>query len=198
MGRNRIILASSSPRRKYLLNMILSNFGLKFDIIPANIKEYIPLNTVKYSILVKKLALMKARGVSGINKGIIIGADTIVVLNEIILGKPNSKKEAGKMLRYLSGKEHKVYTGIAIYDTFSGKKYVDYEMTKVKFREIERNEIEFYVRGNSPLDKAGAYGIQDDFGSTFVEKINGDYFNVVGLPVVKTYIGLKNMLNLKL
>ena len=102
------------------------------------------------------------------------------------------------MLRYLSGKEHKVYTGIAIYDTFSGKKYVDYEMTKVKFREIERNEIEFYVRGNSPLDKAGAYGIQDDFGSTFVEKINGDYFNVVGLPVVKTYIGLKNMLNLKL
>ena len=81
MGRNRIILASSSPRRKYLLNMILSNFGLKFDIIPANIKEYIPLNTVKYSILVKKLALMKARGVSGINKGIIIGADTIVVLN---------------------------------------------------------------------------------------------------------------------
>lgn len=198
MNSKRIILASSSPRRKYLLNMILSNFGLKFDIIPANIREYIPLNTAKYSFLVKKLALMKAKGAAGTNEGIIIGADTIVVLNGTILGKPNSKKEAGKMLRYLSGKEHKVFTGIAIYDTYSREKYVDYEMTKVKFREIKGNEIEFYISSNSPLDKAGAYGIQDDFGSTFVERIRGDYFNVVGLPVVKTYMGLKKMLNLKL
>lgn len=198
MGSKRIILASSSPRRKYLLKMILSNFGLKFDIIPANIIEYIPQNTAKYSILVKKLALGKAKSISEIRDGIIIGADTIVVLKGKVLGKPNSKREAAKMLRVLSGKEHIVYTGIAIYDSFSHEKYIDYEMTKVKFRDIEGDEIKFYVSSNSPLDKAGSYGIQDDFGSTFVERISGDYFNVVGLPVVKTYIGLKKMLNLKL
>jgi len=198
LGSKRIILASSSPRRKYLLKMILSNFGLKFDIIPANIIEYIPQNTAKYSFFVKKLALMKAKSISKIRDGIVIGADTIVVLNGTVLGKPNSKKEAGKMLRVLSGKEHKVYTGIAIYDSFSHEKYVDYEMTKVKFRDVEEDEIKFYVSSKSPLDKAGSYGIQDDFGRTFVERICGDYFNVVGLPVVKTYIGLRKMLKLKL
>lgn len=198
MDSKRIILASSSPRRKYLLNMILSNFGLKFDIIPANINEYIPLKATNYSNLVRKLALKKAKGITGVKRGIIIGADTIVVLNKDILGKPSLKKEARKMLSSLSGNVHKVYTGIAIYDIERRKAYVDYEMTKVKFRKIGRDEIEYYVNSNSPLDKAGAYGIQDDFGSTFVEKIRGDYFNVVGLPVVKTYIGLKKMLNLKL
>jgi nucleoside triphosphate pyrophosphatase len=195
---NRIILASSSPRREYLLNMILSNFGLKFDIIPANIREYIPQNGAKYSLLVKKLALMKARKISGEHKGIIIGADTIVVLKGKIMGKPGSNKDAVRMLRTLSGNEHKVYTGIAIINTLTGGIFIDYEMTKVKFRRLEKDEINFYVRTNSPMDKAGAYGIQDDFGSTFVEKITGDYFNVVGLPVVKTYLGLKKIMNITL
>jgi septum formation protein len=195
---NRIILASSSPRRKFLLNMILSNFGLKFDIIPANIKEYIPQKAANYPSLVKKLALMKVKDVSKMYEGIIIGADTIVVLGGNIMGKPSSKKEAGKMLRTLSGKEHRVYTGIAIINTVNKSMFFDYEMTKVKFRRLENNEIEFYIKTKSPIDKAGAYGIQDDFGSTFVEKINGDYFNVVGLPVVKTYLGLKRILKINL
>jgi septum formation protein len=178
--------------------MILSNFGLKFDIIPANIREYIPQKGVKYSILVKKLALMKVKKVSESHSGIIIGADTIVILNGKVLGKPGSKKEAAGMLRSLSGKEHKVYTGVAIYSTLNRETFADYEMTKVKFRKLERNEINFYIKSNFPGDKAGAYGIQDDFGSTFVEKIKGDYFNVVGLPVVKTYLGLKKILNISL
>lgn len=178
--------------------MILSNFGLKFDIIPANIREYIPQKGVNYSILVKKLALMKAKKVSEDHGGIIIGADTIVVLNGKVLGKPGSKKEAERMLCSLSGKEHKVYTGVAIYNTLEAELFSDYEMTKVKFRKLESSEINFYIKSNFPGDKAGAYGIQDDFGSTFVEKIEGDYFNVVGLPVVKTYLGLKKLLNLNL
>jgi len=194
----RIILASSSPRRKYLLNMILSNFGLKFDIIPANIREYIPQKGVNYSILVKNLAMMKAKKVSEKNRGVVIGADTIVVLNGNIMGKPDSDREAGKMLHSLSGKEHRVYTGIAIIDSGNKSSFTGYEMTKVKFRRLERSEINFYLKSKSPRDKAGAYGIQDDFGSTFVEKIKGDYFNVVGLPVVKTYLGLKKILKINL
>jgi septum formation protein len=98
------------------------------------------------------------------------------------------------MLKSLSGKEHKVYTGIAIIDKEHDLIYKTHETTKVKFRKISDKEIMFYVSGGSPMDKAGAYGIQDDFGSTFVEKINGDYFNVVGLPVVKTYLGLNRVL----
>ena len=141
---------------------------------------------------------MKARKISGEHKGIIIGADTIVVLKGKIMGKPGSNKDAVRMLRTLSGNEHKVYTGIAIINTLTGGMFIDYEMTKVKFRRLEKDEINFYVRTNSPMDKAGAYGIQDDFGSTFVEKITGDYFNVVGLPVVKTYLGLKKIMNITL
>ncbi len=194
----RIILASSSPRRKYLLGMLLSNFGLKFDIIPANIKECIPAKVRNYAGLVKKLAFEKASYTALNHKGIILGADTIVVLKNEVLGKPETTGEAVKMLKMLSGKQHKVYTGIAIINNLSGKEFVDYEMTRVSFRKLEVNEINYYIKTSPPLDKAGAYGIQDDFGSTFVEKIEGDYFNVVGLPVVKTYLGLKKILKIKL
>lgn len=194
----RIILASSSPRRKYLLEMILSNFGLKFDIIPANIKECIPSNAVNYAGLVKKLAFEKASAAAADHKGVIIGADTIVVLNHSILGKPGTKREAKKMLNLLSGKTHSVYTGIAIIDSVSGQNYFEYEKTKVRFRKLDEDEVNYYVSTSSPMDKAGAYGIQDDFGSTFVDRIEGDYFNVVGLPVVKTYLGLKKILGKKL
>ncbi len=197
MKKKGIILASSSPRRKYLLGMILSNFGLKFDIIPANIKECIPKKAENYSVFVKKLALIKAKSIANSYKGVIIGADTIVVLNGRVLGKPATSGDAKRMLKLLSGKEHKVYTGIAILDSEKKKSFVDYEVTKVRFRVLTKNEIDYYVKSESPMDKAGAYGIQDDFGSTFVNKIRGDYFNVVGLPVVKTYLGLKKILNLR-
>ena len=98
----------------------------------------------------------------------------------------------------LSGKWHKVYTGISIINNIEGKKFSACEITSVKFRKLSDKEINFYIGSNSPMDKAGAYGIQDDFGSTFVEKINGDYFNVVGLPIVKTYLGIRKVLSLNL
>jgi septum formation protein len=193
-----IILASTSPRRKYLLEMILSNFGLKFDIIPANIKEYIPEKVKNYGDLVKKLAIKKAELVAKDNDGIIIGADTIVVLEDKVMGKPVSAMEAKLMLRKLSGRQHKVYSGISVINSTSKTRVIDYEVTSVFFRTLKEDEINFYVESGSPMDKAGAYGIQDDFGSTFVEKINGDYFNVVGLPVVKTYLALKQIMKINL
>lgn len=196
MAKINITLASTSPRRKYLLGIILNNFGLKFDVIPANIRECIPKNVKNYPVLVKKLALEKANKIARNHKGIIIGADTMVVLKDRVLGKPKNRSEAFEMLELLSGEEHKVYTGIAIISPNMNFKLTDYEITRVKFRKLGKEEILFYIKKGFPLDKAGAYGIQDDFGCTFVEKIHGDYFNVVGLPIVKTYLGLKQILNI--
>jgi septum formation protein len=190
---HKFILASSSPRRKYLLSMLFSNFGLNFDIIPANISEYIPKNATNYKDLVQGYAEQKALKVARNYEGIVIGADTIVVLGNRILGKPKGDKESKIMLRKLSGKWHEVYTGVTIICSPENKIFKDYEVTRVKFRKISKEEIDFYTTTGSPLDKAGGYGIQDDFGSTFVEKIEGDYFTVVGLPVLKTYLGLRKL-----
>jgi septum formation protein len=194
----KIILASSSPRRKYLLQMLLGNFGLKFEVIPANIEEYFPEKISRIDSFTENLAYMKAKDVSQKYKGIVIGADTIVVLGGKIMGKPVNKRDAVKMLKGLSGKSHKVYTGVAIIDSVKNTAHKFHEVTSVKFRKLLSKEINFYVNSGSPMDKAGAYGIQDDFGSIFIEKIDGDYFNVVGLPVVKTYLVLKKILGIKL
>ncbi len=197
MVKNRkIILASSSPRRKLLLNALLKNFGLKFDVIQANIVEYIPERVKNYGKFAADLAELKALEVAVNNDGLIIAADTIVVYKDRILGKPESSAGAVKMLRTLSGNQHKVYTGLVVFDTSSDKLYKSFEVTSVKFRKIPLREINFYVNTGSPMDKAGAYGIQDDFGSTFVEKISGDYFNVVGLPVFRLYSALTGFINL--
>jgi septum formation protein len=193
---SRIILASSSPRRKLLLKALLKNFGLKFDVIPANIVEYIPEKVRNYGNFAANLAELKALEVAVRKNGIIIAADTIVVHNSKILGKPESASAAKKMLKILNGKLHKVYTGLVVFDTQTDKLYKSFEVTSVKFRKLSAREIEFYVNTGSPMDKAGAYGIQDDFGCTFVEKINGDYFNVVGLPVFKLYNALTHFLKL--
>jgi len=194
--KNIIILASASPRRKELLGVLLSNFGLKFVVIPANIAEYIPQKMRNFGRFVIDLAYLKASEVAKSHNGIIIGADTIVVLKGRVLGKPESKKDAIKMLKALSGKEHKVYTGLVIIDKSIKFIYKTYEVTKVKFRKLSNSEIGFYVASGSPMDKAGAYGIQDDYGCTFVEKVSGDYFNVVGLPIAKTHFGLNKFLRL--
>lgn len=187
------ILASSSPRRKYLLRMLFSNFGLNFDIIPANISEYIPKNATNYEELVQSYAEQKALQVAQTHKGIIIGADTIVVLDNKILGKPKDDKESRKMLCNLSDRWHDVYTGIAIVSSSKNEIFKEYEVARVKFRELSEEEVDYYIGTGSPLDKAGGYGIQDDFGSTFVERIEGDYFTVVGLPILKTYLGLRKL-----
>ena len=172
--KNRIILASASPRRKLLLKALLKNFGLKFDVIQANIVEYIPEKVRNYGNFAANLAELKALEVAVKNNGIIIAADTIVVFKGKILGKPNTQSDAKKMLKLLSGNTHRVYTGLVIFDTSGDKLYKTFEVTSVKFRKLSYREIEFYVSTGSPMDKAGSYGIQDDFGSTFVEKINGD------------------------
>lgn len=140
----------------------------------------------------KRIALDKARDVASRTKdGIVVGADTIVVLGNKILGKPGTRAEARQMLRSLSGKAHFVYTGFAIIDANSGKTHSEVVRTKVWFRPLTAREIHQYVSSGSPLDKAGAYGIQDDFGAVFVERINGCFYNVVGFPLVRFYGALK-------
>lgn len=176
-----------------MLGLILKHFGVRLVVKPQNINEDIRLNARKIAECVKILASRKAVSASETNKGLVVAADTLVVLGSSILGKPCSKEEAIKMLFKLSRREHKVYTGVAIFykakclSTF-------YEMTKVRFRKLSEDEILSYVNSGSPMDKAGAYGIQDDFGATFVERIIGDYFNVVGLPVSRTYLALREIL----
>lgn len=192
----KIILASSSPRRKHLLKTLFVNFGLKFDIIPANIAEYLPENIKNYGKFAANLADLKALEVAKKVNGLIISADTIVVIENRVLGKPSSKKQAFEMLSLLSGNTHFVFTGVVIFDSESNKKLKIFEKTAVTFRKLSSKEIKFYIKTGAPMDKAGAYGIQDDLGSTFVEKINGDYYNVVGLPIFKLYMGLSKFIKL--
>ncbi len=175
-----IILASASPRRK----KILENLGLNFKIIPADIEENIGDT---FSIeLIEKLAFEKADFVKHNydKKAIIIGSDTVVVLNNKILGKPKDEQDAKQMLRSLSGKTHDVISAIAVIDTYAEKTYVDSVISKVKFRNICDKEIESYVNTKEPMDKAGSYAIQG-LASVFVESIEGCYDNIVGISSFK-------------
>ncbi len=181
-----IILASNSPRRKKLLKQLNLNFEiLKTEIDETPGKGEKPLNLVKR---LAKEKLEKAKELTG--KGIVITADTIVVLNGKVINKPADEKDAEKILKRLSGKTHTVYTGFAVYNPRSGRTIIDYEKTFVTFRKMTTREIRDYIATGSPMDKAGAYGIQDDFGAVFVKKINGCYYNVVGLPLMKLYQNL--------
>ncbi len=178
-----IFLASKSPRRRKLLKQI----GIKFKSFQVDLHEEIfdgehPVQTVK------RLSLHKMEeAAKKVSDAIIITADTIVVLDHEIIGKPKDEKDAFKILMKLSGRTHEVFTGFAILNQKTKKKIVSYERTYVTFRKLTRDEILDYIETGSPMDKAGAYGIQDDFGSVFVEKINGCYYNVTGLPIQKLY-----------
>jgi septum formation protein len=184
--RKRIILASSSPRRRELLGKLL---GDDFEVEPPEVEDDDPYSwgysasTSCVGEMVKDLSLKKARDVaSKVGKGaIVIGGDTIVYCDGRILGKPSSPEDALNMLRVLSGKEHLVISGIAVVDTDSGGEIADYVVTRVKFRDISEEEMEEYVASGEPMDKAGAYAIQG-MASKFVEAIEGSYSNVVGLP----------------
>lgn len=176
-----IILASQSQRRRKLLKQI----GIHFRIIPSNSEEI-----YDYSLPpaknVQLIALKKATDVAHrLRKGIVIGADTIVIFQRHVLGKPKSPAEAVRMLQLLSGKSHFVYTGIALVDVETNLRFTTVEKTEVHFRKLSEKEIKDYVASGSPLDKAGAYGIQDDYGAVFVERINGCYYNVVGFPLAR-------------
>ncbi|MEP7146745.1 MAG: Maf family protein [bacterium] len=180
------ILASKSPRRGQLLKQI----GLKFKSVDSKIQELDSKSHNPVS-LVRHNSISKSQKVAvNYKKEIIIGADTIVYLGNIILNKPKNLKEAKKFLKMLSNQIHYVYTGINIINTKNGKEIFDYERTSVYFRELATDEINYYVKNYRPLDKAGAYGIQDDFGCLFIEKIIGDYYNIMGLPLVRLYKNL--------
>jgi septum formation protein len=187
-----IILASQSPRRIHLLRQI----GWNPAVMPCDVpEEFDPARTPPENA--KDLALKKAECVARrIKEGVIIGADTIVVLNGEMLGKPVDAEDAVRMLQTLGGKTHTVYTGIALLDAESGRKMVDVEATQVTFRDIPEEEIREYVTGGSPMDKAGAYGIQDDYGAVFVTRIEGCYYNVVGLPLAMLHSRMKEFLEL--
>jgi septum formation protein len=173
-----LILASNSPRRKDLLRQI----GVDFSIDPADVDESVLPNESPEGYAVR-VALEKARvSAARAGAGIVIAADTIVVLNDEILGKPVNAEDAERMLTLLSGKAHSVITGLAVMDAATGRALTRTSLTRVWFRSLSQQEIASYVATGEPLDKAGAYGIQER-GAVFVERIDGCYFNVVGLPL---------------
>ena len=178
MSECRVVLASGSPRRHELLNLI----GISHEVRPANIDETRRSRETPQRHA-ERLAREKAGAVATRDPSLItIGADTIVVINRKILGKPASAEQAAEMLRQLSGREHKVVTAVAV---SRGKKLRSaVEEVRVRFRKLRADEIEAYIATGEPLDKAGAYGIQG-YGATIVECVNGDYFSVMGLPLAR-------------
>ncbi|MHB8170642.1 MAG: Maf family protein [Thermincolia bacterium] len=181
-----IILASASPRRKQLLEQI----GLTFQIQASGIDEQVPLG-MEPGKVAELLAAGKARDVAGQGAmDLVIGADTIVVHGQNILGKPETLEEAQIILSSLQGKSHLVITGVAVIDTLSGREEVFHETTKVFFRPLTPMEIQAYIASKEPMDKAGAYGIQG-LGALLVDRIEGCYFNVVGLPLTRLALTLR-------
>lgn len=187
----KLILASTSPRRK----KILSKFGFEFDIISPRADEAKILKKINNNIPYKIatiLAYEKAKSVlSKFKKGIVIGADTIVVLGREIIGKPKSKKHALAILKKLSGSMHIVITAICLIDVVTGKTILTYDKSFVIFRKLTTKQINDYINNNHILDKAGAYAIQEG-ADPFIKKIKGSYYNVVGFPIEKFKRIIKN------
>ncbi|MCX8472130.1 MAG: Maf family protein [Sediminibacterium sp.] len=190
-----LILASESPRRIEMLK----NLGFDFEIIPAKIKETVPKKLENdfekiplYIAKNKALTVYKKLTQAKQKKALILAADTIVVIDNKILGKPRNKKDAINMLTLLSNHIHYVISGVIIYHKGELYEYVD--KTKVKFSKIPIEFIEEYVTEKKPYDKAGSYGVQDCLGQVYIEYINGNYYTILGLPISKFYNDLKNLL----
>lgn len=182
----RVVLASQSPRRQTLLKTIYD----EFEICVSDADESVPEGT-EPARAVEMIAMRKAQAVSKLRPNdVVIGADTVVVVGGEILGKPADARDAAVMLRKLSGRKHQVYTGVAILTP--GKTKVFSCCTDVQFALLTKEEINWYISTGEPLDKAGAYGIQE-YGARFVEGIHGDFFNVMGLPVCALYEQLRLM-----
>ncbi|MBH0157717.1 septum formation inhibitor Maf [Fictibacillus sp. 5RED26] len=181
----RLILASASPRRYELLSLTL----LPFETYPSTLEEKMD-HSLTPSRLVESLAEQKAADIfTQKPECVILGADTIVSYQNNRLGKPKNRIEAAEMLRMLSGQTHEVYTGVCLID--QTKKVIFSVKTSVTFYTLDENTIDWYLNTGEPFDKAGSYGIQGS-GSLLVEKIEGDYFNVVGLPISKVVRSLKD------
>jgi septum formation protein len=188
-----LILASQSPRRK----MLLQRIGVPFSVFPSDIIEPIN-NNMSPDRMVMDLSEKKAeqvcRRLEHGSKGshIVLAADTVVVLDDVVMGKPNSPEEAFGMLESLSGRWHEVVTGVALIDVDSAKKKTHAEKTRVKIRKLSKETILRYIESGEPFDKAGAYGIQG-LGALLVEKLQGCYYNVVGLPLYRVSVMLNDM-----
>lgn len=182
-----IILASASPRRRELMSLL----DISFKVVVSDADETADASLPPY-FTAEALSLKKAAAVSKniATSSVIIGADTIVVLGDKILGKPKDENDARAMLKSLSGKWHSVISGVTVLDTARAKSESFYVETKVKFIALSDKEIDEYIKTGEPMDKAGSYGIQGR-GAKFIEKIEGDYFNVVGLPISRLYAVLK-------
>lgn len=191
MQQSRIILASASPRRKELMTQA----GFEFDIQVSH-KEEKYVSTQPEEI-VKELSLLKAEDIASQNEDvnlIVVGADTIVAIDERILGKPKDKEDALDMVRAMQGRSHQVYTGVAIirFDSEGKKEVISHAVcTDVVVYPMSEEEMLAYVEDDSIMDKAGAYAIQGEFGAKYIERFEGDYYNVVGLPISYIYQVLK-------
>lgn len=184
-----VVLASRSPRRLVLLEQI----GIRPVVMPSDVDETFDSNISPQRNAIV-LAEKKATAVSEHRTdAFVVGADTIVVLDGELLAKPSDTADAGRMLRQLSGRTHIVVTGLSIVHSASSSVISDCETTLVTFRDLPEEEIAAYVAGGSPMDKAGAYGIQDDYGAVFVTRIEGCFYNVVGFPLAKFYHMLKRI-----
>ena len=182
LQREKLVLASRSPRRAEILRAV----GWEFEAIVAGIDESVlpEENPVAY---VKRLARTKAQAVAAkVKTGLVLGADTTVVVDGEILGQPGDRENARRMLRLLSGKWHEVVTGVAFVRAESNQTVVDHVVTRVRFSKMSEEEIDWYAMSDEPLDKAGAYAIQGR-ASLFIEEVQGEYFNIVGLPIRKVY-----------
>ena len=177
-----LVLASASPRRKWLMNEL----GVSFSVQPKNIEEIYPEN-LKAQEIPLFLSNLKANAFSQeeLEGKIVLTSDTIVWLNGAELQKPKDLNDAKRMIKLLSGATHEVFTAITI--RTSEQSISDFDRTEVTFRELTEEEIDFYVEKYQPLDKAGSYGIQEWIGYVGIEKIEGCYFNVMGLPLRKVY-----------
>ena len=181
----KLILASGSPRRAELLEKM----GLTFQVEPSNTDEVLePGLTPQQEVVHLSLGKAKAVAAGHPEKAVVLSADTVVELDGKILGKPHSEEAAIAMLRALSGRSHRVLTGVTVMSPKGTETHC--EETEVYFRPISDEEIRWYVKTGEPMDKAGAYGIQG-YAAMFIEKINGDYYNVMGLPVCQTGLMLR-------
>jgi septum formation protein len=184
-----LVLASQSPRRQALMRHV----GFDFSVVRPDVDEDSVSTALDPADYVQQLATMKARrGAELVEEpSIVIGSDTTVVLDGAVLNKPLHADDAKRMLRSLSGRTHTVHTGLALVDSADGRTVATSRATLVTFRDLDDDEIDAYVEGGSPLDKAGAYGIQDDFGAVFVSRVEGCYYTIVGLPLELLYTTLR-------
>lgn len=182
----KIILGSSSPRRQELLKLITENFSVR----KSNTKE--SFESKEPSEIVREISLKKSKDIEIYPNELLITADTIVTLNGKIFGKPKDFEDGLNMLKKLSNKTHNVYTGITLRTNEKIKSF--YDLSKVTFYPLDDQIIKFYLEKYQPFDKAGGYAIQD-FAAVFVKKIEGDYYNIMGLPVAKLYWELKEMIH---